>query len=418
MEAGRHSAKVQGTSKSLRIAMWRRDGVLEHTTVFAMQGALMVLMGAVILLAFRGERRQRGDGSGPWLAAGYCLGGVGLCVLALERHLPLPVIAPIGNALFLLFSPLVAQGLAKATRQRTSMLVSLSALAAAAIAVLYYLAYVQPDDLARLTVSAVVSTVMYSSVIVLLMRSKEVLIRQAQRAMIFLFLFQIVTVLARAFVWHLTHTLSWLAGMNIITSVGVALSYLWMNHVLVHAELEKTAMTDPLTGLYNRRALDVIGVRELDAARQKCEPCSALMLDLDEFKQVNDSLGHKAGDASLRAVAEMLTNVIRPHDLATRLGGDEFFVLLPGADERTTQEIIGRLEAHLQAIRLSAGGVTYTIEAAIGRVTLYGDKVTLDELLHASDVILYREKQLNRAKRAFVSATDLSLENDGLGSVH
>ncbi len=78
---------------------------------------------------------------------------------------------------------------------------------------------------------------------------------------------------------------------------------------------------------------------------------------------------------------------------------------------------MGRLEANLQAIRLSAGGVTYTIEAAIGRVTLYGDKVTLDDLLHASDVVLYREKQLNRAKRAFAAATDLSLENDGLGTV-
>ncbi len=383
-----------------------------------MQGALMALMGAVILLAFRGERRQRGDGSGSWLAAGYCLGGVGLCVLALERHLPQSLIAPIGNALFLLFTPFVAQGLAKATRQHTSMLVSLSALAAVAIAVLYYFAYVEPNDLARLTVSAVVSVVMYSSVIVLLMRSKEVLIRQAQRAMVFLFLFQIATVLARVLVWHWTHTQSWLAGMNIVTSVGVALSYLWMNHVLVHSELEKTAMTDPLTGLYNRRALDVIGARELDAVRQKCEPCSALMLDLDQFKRVNDTLGHKAGDASLRAVADTLTNLIRPHDLATRLGGDEFFVLLPGADERTTQEIVGRLEANLRAIRLSAGGVMYTIEAAIGRVTLYGDKVTLDELLHASDVVLYREKQLNRAKRAFASDAELSLdETDGLGTV-
>jgi diguanylate cyclase (GGDEF)-like protein len=396
----------------------RRNGVLEHTTVFAMQGALMVLMGAVLLFTFRRDRRQRGDGSGPWLAAGYCLGGMGLCLLALEHHLPLPLIAPIGNALFLLFCPFVAHGLAKATRQRTHMLFFLTALDAVAILVLYHFAYVQPNDVARLTVSAVVSTVMYSSVVVVLMRQKEALIRQTQRAMIFLFLFQMGTMLVRVLAWHWMHTPSWFAGLNIVTCVGVALSYLWMNHVLVHAELEKTAMTDPLTGLYNRRALDVIGERELDAARQKCEPCSALMLDLDEFKQVNDSLGHKAGDASLRAVAEMLTHVIRPHDLATRLGGDEFFVLLPGADERTTQEIVERLEENLRTIRLSADGVIYMIEAAIGRVTLYGDKMTLEELLHASDVVLYREKQLNRAKRAFAAAADLSLdENGGLRTV-
>ena len=392
---------------------WR----LEHTTVFAMQGALMVLMGAVVLLAFRGDRRERGDGSGPWFAAGYLLGGAGLIVLALEQHLPQLVIAPVGNGLFLLFSPFVAQGLAKATRQRTSLFVSLSTLAAVAIAALYFFTFIQPSQLGRFAVSAAVSAVMYCSVAMLLWRSKKVLIRQPQRAMVLLLLFQVGVCMVRLLVWQATHTPSWFAGMNIITSVGVALSYLWTNHVLVHTELEKTAMTDPLTGLYNRRALDVIGARELDAVQRKGGPCSALMLDLDGFKQVNDNLGHKAGDASLRAVAATLTSMIRSHDLATRLGGDEFFVLLPGVDERATEEIVGRLKASLRAIRLSADGVTYTIEAAIGRVTLYGDKATLEELLHASDVVLYREKQLNRAKRAFASDAELALENDGLGTV-
>jgi GGDEF domain-containing protein len=105
----------------------------------------------------------------------------------------------------------------------------------------------------------------------------------------------------------------------------------WRNAQL-YAELEERATTDPLTGLLNSRWLRDAGEREVEQARRSGQPLAVLLVDLDHFKEVNDSAGHAAGDTVLLAAARQLSGAVRAGDAAARLGGEEFLVILRDAD--------------------------------------------------------------------------------------
>ena len=156
------------------------------------------------------------------------------------------------------------------------------------------------------------------------------------------------------------------------------------------AELEALARTDDLTGLPNRRHLNEQLGHELTRARQNRQPLSLLLLDLDDFKQINDSQGHHAGDTALRQIADILTQTLRQQDLAARLGGDEFALLLPNTDSDQAQIVSDRLIEVIQArtaVHISTGTATYTSATNI-------------DLLRVADRNLYRSKGRDRRSPA------------------
>src|SRR5215469_16585329 len=156
---------------------------------------------------------------------------------------------------------------------------------------------------------------------------------------------------------------------------------------------EHQAHHDELTGLPNRSLL----LRRTDDAllgvARSGGRAGLLLLDLDRFKEVNDTLGHPVGDALLRVVAHRLTHSVRPGDLVARLGGDEFAVLLPAAaDESVAREVAARLRAALaEPIRL--GGISFKIEASIGIALYPDDATTVEVLLQRADVAMYLAKE-------------------------
>ncbi|WP_327001003.1 GGDEF domain-containing protein [Dactylosporangium sp. NBC_01737] len=162
--------------------------------------------------------------------------------------------------------------------------------------------------------------------------------------------------------------------------------------------LRRQALHDPLTGLGNRNLLHEHARGRLGAG----ETVSVLVLDLDGFKAVNDSLGHAAGDELLRVVARRLLAHTGDRNLVARLGGDEFVVMLHGTDARTAHQTAERLRAALTApIALAAGEDqpprTIRIDASIGAATARdGD---LDDLLRAADADMYRVKAAHRILR-------------------
>ena len=153
---------------------------------------------------------------------------------------------------------------------------------------------------------------------------------------------------------------------------------------------KQRAETDPLTELPNRRAFD----RAL--ARASRGPLALVALDLDDFKQVNDTLGHAAGDAALRHLARVLREGLRDGDLAARVGGDEFFVLLPGGDLRLGLEVAERLRAQVEARPFRAEGAERWLTLSCG-VAAFPDPVPIaDNLVKMADAALYQAKREGR----------------------
>ncbi|HTW19407.1 MAG TPA: bifunctional diguanylate cyclase/phosphodiesterase [Mycobacteriales bacterium] len=154
------------------------------------------------------------------------------------------------------------------------------------------------------------------------------------------------------------------------------------------AQLERRATTDPLTGLRNRSAFYDSAIRRLASATG---PMAMLFIDIDDFKDVNDQLGHACGDALLTAAGERLRGVIRPDDLVARLGGDEFAVLLQHlTDEAAARRVADRVIAVLTApFRLAE--TTLPISASVG-VAFEPHRTDIDTLLRKADLAMYSAK--------------------------
>ena len=162
-------------------------------------------------------------------------------------------------------------------------------------------------------------------------------------------------------------------------------------------ELERLSEHDPLTGLANRRRLDRQLEMEMERARRFGQPLSAVLFDIDHFKQINDRLGHAAGDEVLRAVAEALRGHVRKVDTVARVGGEEFVVLLPRATLSEARAVADKLRRHVRALQVPgaseqpAGALTISAGVAEWQP---GD--TAETLLAAADEALYRAKRSGR----------------------
>ncbi|WP_052941374.1 histidine kinase N-terminal 7TM domain-containing protein [Chromobacterium subtsugae] len=160
----------------------------------------------------------------------------------------------------------------------------------------------------------------------------------------------------------------------------------------LQAALREQALRDPLTGLYNRRYLDETFERESRRAERESQPIAMAILDLDNFKQINDSHGHQVGDRVLQALARLLQRECRATDIVCRLGGEEFLVLLPGSDSEQAQ---ARVEGWRGGFaRLSHAGRDHPFQASFscGIAALPRHGRALSELYHHADRALYQAK--------------------------
>ncbi|AXU20805.1 GGDEF domain-containing protein (plasmid) [Novosphingobium sp. THN1] len=171
-------------------------------------------------------------------------------------------------------------------------------------------------------------------------------------------------------------------------------------------QAERLALFDSLTGLPNRRNLNQTLERELLSSRRSHRPCAVLLLDLDRFKHVNDTLGHPAGDDLLRQVGERLVGLVGTRDLIFRLGGDEFMVMVPGSDDRSD---LGRLATNIIAALsqpYSVNGSRCIIGASCGIAIAPVDGCEAEELIRNVDLALYAAKAAGKGRFTFFS-TDL-----------
>ena len=170
----------------------------------------------------------------------------------------------------------------------------------------------------------------------------------------------------------------------------------------VNATLASLSVTDPLTGLKNRRYFEEQFAAEFQRALREQSPLSLLVLDLDHFKQVNDRYGHPAGDECLRqAAAVVMSQCRRPGDMAVRLGGEEMLLLLPGTDTDGARVIAETVRARIDALEIQQGRHLFGFTTSVGLATVMptvGD--TPEQLLALADTALYRAKGEGRNRVA------------------
>ncbi len=164
----------------------------------------------------------------------------------------------------------------------------------------------------------------------------------------------------------------------------------------LHAELEQKATTDSLTGLSNHRLFQQKLGEELKRADRYEKPLSLLFMDIDHFKNVNDTYGHPVGDIVLRGVANILRGEIREVDLAARYGGEEFAVILPDTDGAGAKKIAERLRRVIMAMTFSSQERSLKVTTSIGIATVPADAKTKEELIERADEALYQAKHLGR----------------------
>ncbi|MEW5738156.1 MAG: GGDEF domain-containing protein [Myxococcota bacterium] len=154
--------------------------------------------------------------------------------------------------------------------------------------------------------------------------------------------------------------------------------------------LREMAFTDPLTGLYNRRAFDERLRQEISRCKRHSQATFTLVLfDLDDFKQLNDTLGHLAGDELLKRVAQTLKGTLRDHDVVCRTGGDEFVIILPDTPREAAQRAVARVLGCLDKL----DHLGWKAAASVGLATWPGDGATADALLAHADAQMYANKQ-------------------------
>ena len=168
-----------------------------------------------------------------------------------------------------------------------------------------------------------------------------------------------------------------------------------------HQRTSRAASTDHLSGLFNRRQFIEVGGLCLTEQRNKRRLAAVLFIDLDRFKSINDTLGHRIGDLLLQAVAGRITRVLGPDDLAARFGGDEFVVLLAG--DRAEKDIINWVDAlvqHLSAVYQLEGSEVNT-SPSVGVAICPRDAQDLDTLIRYADAAMYSAKRAGRGQYRF-----------------
>ena len=168
-----------------------------------------------------------------------------------------------------------------------------------------------------------------------------------------------------------------------------------LRNAILYQEALHAAHKDPLTGVNNRATLDETLVRETRLARRYERPLSIIVLDIDHFKVVNDTLGHAAGDCVIRATAERTASCIRSTDMLFRYGGEEFVILLSNTNSKGASYLAGRIRKAIERTQTHCNGTPAKVTVSLGVATLLSEENENDFFTRA-DSALYRAKNEGR----------------------
>jgi diguanylate cyclase (GGDEF)-like protein len=373
-------------------------------TPFLMCGYAAALI--LMLFGFRGVRRSTPDLPGSRQLNWFILCALfGVLLIGLRPWVPALLSIVVSN--FLLFAGGLFLYLATAKiLERNSRLFPWPAgICVLALPPFVWFTYIHDEVLARLLIHAVVLGSIFITTSVMLFRGqRDPEIRQPARACAWLLI--LATALQGA--WCLfesrlgPHATNFIhpdlinvgfSYLSMLLGLATVIGLLWLALTVHRLDLRKIAQTDSLTGLLNRRAFEEILRRELLRNDRSGGSMGIMLIDLDYFKRVNDSMGHFAGDDVLQRISQVLRDGTRPSDVLARYGGEEFVVLLRSVGIEEARSAAERIRMQIATLSGLPGSVNLT--ASIG-VAVSQRKETATEFLFRSDEALYRSKREGR----------------------
>lgn len=172
----------------------------------------------------------------------------------------------------------------------------------------------------------------------------------------------------------------------------------------LESELRELALRDPLTGLFNRRAFEAEGTRQIDFLRRYGPGGAIMVFDIDDFKSINDSLGHTAGDKALTGIAAVIQQRIRASDTCARLGGDEFAILFPGVGAKEAELLANGLLGSIREQTVAGDGRGFGVSSSVGIAMFSQSADDLEALLALADKAMYDAKRAGGDRYAFAAA--------------
>ncbi len=158
------------------------------------------------------------------------------------------------------------------------------------------------------------------------------------------------------------------------------------------SELKRLAFRDALTGLYNRNFFEESYKREKERANREKKPFSVIIMDVDNFKMINDTYGHLTGDEVLKSISKIMKKTFRKTDIIARYGGDEFIVFMPNTDENKAEVAVSRFKKNLEALN-NEGKFPFRIEVSVGKATQNVGESSKKDPIREADFNMYREKK-------------------------
>lgn len=203
--------------------------------------------------------------------------------------------------------------------------------------------------------------------------------------------------------------------LNVRLRAGTRLVELQTELLATREAMREQATKDALTHIWNRSSILDMLERELARSTRELRPVGVILLDLDHFKQVNDGHGHFAGDVVLQEAAGRIRDSIRTYDSIGRYGGEEFLILLPGCDDRSTFVQAERLRAHLAQETILVNRAELTVTGSFGCTSaLPGQQSTAEALIRKADEALYLAKRLGRNRVELLSMAPEPSNRPGL----
>jgi len=380
---------------------------LDNYTVIIITASTASLFGLGVVLFSSLQRTFRGF---VCLGASYLGLGLGTALVAVRGHIPDLISIPFANALLVaaLFS--MEEGMAQFARKRPGHRKTAIAATLGSFAIAYYFSAVEPNlqvrivalslffalpvTLAGLTALQPIEKRFLSSQIFIAVVAWMAAAVSATRAVLTIFNDPGPTYL-------ITNNVQTLSSLGyLLYLICSAFGIVWMSVQRYEAKLLEAAEHDSLTGLFNRRALEAHAARLLHQSRREGQPLTVVLFDVDDFKAINDTHGHRTGDLVLEELARKARCAVRAQDILARHGGEEFLLLLPDTALSQAMDLAERLRQALHAIRVPVDGGSVAVTASFGLAALGPGVPDWETLVSNADEALYKAKQTGKDRVA------------------